>query len=118
MDILRILLTTASGAASSAVPKTVTCCTTIHIDNGTIQGNVYGGGLGDNTVAAKVNGVVHVNVGREVSPNSFTGKASFVNGSVYGCNNVNGSPQDEVHVDIYQTAHTTTDAASYTISLT
>lgn len=97
--------------------------TTIHIDNGTIHGNVYGGGLGDKEslgeghtdVAAMVYGVVHVNVGRTdgAATPTFTGKASFDDTSIYGCNNLNGSPQDQVYVDVYQTNHTEKDMASY-----
>ena len=96
---------------------------TIQIDNGTLHGNVYGGGLGDKEslgeghtdVAAMVYGVVHVNVGRTdgAATPTFTGKASFDDTSIYGCNNLNGSPQDQVYVDVYQTNHTEKDMASY-----
>lgn len=94
-------------------------------------GNVFGGGLGrkddpdtadDETVEAKVNGTVTVNIGKiegTASPdegdhtgNAYSGNAT-IQGNVYGCNNTNGSPQEDVTVNIYQTAHTTTDDVDY-----
>jgi len=91
------------------------------IDNGTIHGDVYGGGLGvkdelnsSNDVAAMVYGKVYVAVGGIGTDGvTYTGKASFDNGSIFGCNNLNGSPQDEVFVDVYQTNHTHTDSVNY-----
>ena len=111
--------------------------TTINVLNGSLKyyeyaqgnryyqegGNIYGGGLGDKAslgtghsdVAAKVWGEVHVNIGaRRVSSGSQPfGQASLVHCNVYGCNNTNGSPQQNVYVDVYQTHHTSTDEASY-----
>lgn len=88
-------------------------------------GNVFGGGLGrkddpdtadDETVEAKVNGTVTVNIGSctpngadpeqgDHTGNAYSGSAT-IQGNVYGCNNTNGSPQQNVTVNIYQTAHT------------
>ncbi len=87
-------------------------------------GNVYGGGLGrkddpstsgvDEAVEAKVYGEVTVNIGEisgtgatggDQTGNSYSGNAT-IGGSVYGCNNTNGSPQQDVTVNIYATAHT------------
>ena len=89
-------------------------------------GNVYGGGLGRKAipersiteVQAKEFGVVTVNIGSGTSSltnngDNFTGNAT-IQGNVYCCNNTNGSPQDNVIVNIYRTAHTTTDAYDYT----
>ena len=100
--------------------------TTIHIDNGTIHGNTYGGGLGDKAslgaghtdVEAKVFGKVYVIVGgtNGAATPTFFGKASFDNGSIFGCNNLNGSPQANVFVDVYQTNHTAKDVVDYTAS--
>ena len=100
--------------------------TTIHIDNGTIHGNTYGGGLGDKAslgaghtdVEAKVFGKVYVIVGGTdgAATPTFFGKASFDNGSIFGCNNLNGSPQANVFVDVYQTNHTAKDVVDYTAS--
>lgn len=71
-----------------------------------VGGNIYGGGLGNNENPAAVNGKVYVNIGEQVNATTFQGNAT-IEGSVYGCNNVKGSPQDSVFVNIYQTAHTT-----------
>ena len=78
-------------------------------------GNIYGGGLGNSTHPAKVNGVVHVNVGdftAMTSPTTnhdtlvFSGMADLVHCNVYGCNNVFGSPQHNVYVDVYNSKRT------------
>ena len=86
-------------------------------------GNVYGGGLGQKqigndpttAIAAVVKGVVTVNIGSgtvvtsgeyagyTTTPN--TGNAT-IGGNVYGCNNANGSPEQNVTVNIFKTAHT------------
>lgn len=111
------------GSALGNVNSSPSNTTTIHIDNGTIHGNVYGGGLGDKAdlgqghtdVAAKVFGVVHVYVGGtdgEAIP-TYYGKASFDNTSIFGCNNLNGSPQADVYVDVYQTNHVEKDFVDY-----
>lgn len=95
--------------------------TTVNVLNGIIQGigddpantgyygNVFGGGLGDESHPAAVNGVVHVNIGTETA----NGLASLVRCNVYGCNNQKGSPQDNVYVDVWGTTHTTTDEVDY-----
>ena len=78
-------------------------------------GNIYGGGLGDASNPATVNGVIYVKIGAApVAPATTpTGKADLRHCNVYGCNNAYGSPQENVYVDVYQTKHTTTDIASY-----
>ena len=93
--------------------------TTVNILDGFISGDVYGGGLGDKAsigtghydYPAHINGKVYVNIGAfegtlDVNgcPTGFTGNAT-IEGSVYGCNNVNGTPLDSVFVHIYSTAH-------------
>lgn len=105
--------------------------TTIHINNGSLHGNVYGGGLGykdeedsSNDVVAKVFGKVYVYVGDKDDEDNYFGKASFLGrpidggtnygSSIFGCNNLNGSPQDYVHVYVYQTNHTVKDNCTYT----
>ena len=95
--------------------------TAVNLYGGTVSGNVYGGGLGDADHAANVFGAVTVNVGAGTvnSTTGFatkTGGSATIRGSVYGCNNVNGSPKDNVTVNIYQTAHNTTNVASYRTS--
>ena len=81
-------------------------------------GNVFGGGLGEsgpaNVSKGQVNGTVTVNIGAyehtgasggDHTGNIYSGLAT-IGGSVYGCNNTNGSPQQDVTVNVYQTAHT------------
>ena len=105
------------GSALGNVNTDANNTTTVNLMNGTIVGAVYGGGLGDKAslgtghsdVEAKVFGVVCVNVGYAediLNPNTYTGQANLINCDVYGCNNLNGSPQDSVYVKVYQTAHT------------
>ena len=103
--------------------------TIVNVLNGTIArcegtdfgGSVYGGGLGSAQYPAKVNGKVFVNIGALTGPldeygfapsTSLSGNAT-IQGEVYGCNNVNGSPQDSVFVNIYKTAHGSTAATNH-----
>ncbi len=73
--------------------------TNVTLNKGTINGSLYGGGLGDNNTAANVYGPVQVNVyGGTVNKTSFAGS-----GGIYGANNVKGAPQRAVTVDIYGT---------------
>ncbi len=82
----------------------------VNILNGTVKGNVFGGGLGQktpNNYSATENGAVTVNIGSDNGDGTYSGSAT-IGGNVYGCNNTNGSPQQNVTVNIYKTAHTTT----------
>lgn len=115
--------------------------TTVNIMGGTISRDIYGGGLGRkaaaavtdpdtgevttpavDAVAATVSGTATVNIGAGTpdATNPFTEEVTGLSGSatiggnVYGCNNANGSPQEDVTVNVFKTAHTETDAASYT----
>lgn len=120
------------GSALGNVNDEDTDKTTVNILNGTLHsevetitggfkvyhgGNVYGGGLGQKepAIPAKVFGKVYVNIGSftpdavpldegDQTGNSYSGSAT-IQGNVYGCNNTNGSPQDDVTVNIYKTAH-------------
>lgn len=74
---------------------------TLNLTGGTISGNAYGGGLGRTTgraVAATV-GTSTVNVG-----SSTAAGATVINGSVFGCNNLNGYPTGAATVNVYKTA--------------
>ena len=91
--------------------------TTVNIVNGEINGDVYGGGLGqksddpDLNYEALVNGVVTVNIGASTGETpTYSGKAS-ITGEVFGCNNANGTPKDNVFVNIYMTHHTDGETA-------
>ena len=92
--------------------------TTVDILDGTVhqvnslRGNVFGGGRGEagaeNVTKGQVNGKVIVNIGAtdgEETP-TYTGNAT-IEGFVFGCNNTNGSPQDDVEVHVYMTGHNT-----------
>lgn len=70
--------------------------TYVTMNKGTINGSLYGGGLGNAGNAANVYGPVIVTVnGGTVNTTSADGS-----GAVYGCNNINGAPQRAVAVVI------------------
>ena len=70
--------------------------TYVTMNKGTINGSLYGGGLGAAGTAANVYGPVAVTVnGGSVNTTSADGS-----GAVYGCNNINGAPQRAVAVVI------------------
>ena len=66
--------------------------TSVTLNGTVVTGNVYGGGLGAAEHAANVDGPVTVTV--------TNGKAA----NVFGCNNVNGAPQQTVNVTVSGTA--------------
>ena len=82
------------------------------------KGNIFGGGNGDgegatmNGVipsgkrAANVHNAVQVNIGNS-SQYHDNSKGATIYGSVFGGNNVMGSPKGTIRVDVYSTAHTT-----------
>ncbi len=85
--------------------------TNVTLNKGTINGSLYGGGLGEGTTAANVYGpvTVTVNGGSVKDPD---GDAPDSNpGSIFGCNNVYGSPQRAVSVTVNATDPTTTDGS-------
>ena len=61
---------------------------TVTVSDGEVVRAVYGGGLGDGGHAALVNGPVQVNI------------SGGTVGSVFGCNNVNGTPKSTVQVKV------------------
>ena len=105
------------GSALGSVNTNNSNTTTINLLSGTLHGAIYGGGLGDKAsqgeghsdIAPKVNGVVQVNVGTD-NEGEYVGSASLKRATIYGGNNLNGSPQDNIYIDVYKTAHTSTDA--------
>ena len=101
------------GSALGTVNDASADLTTVNILSGSVTGNIYGGGLGAATLDANgyvasitteaiVNGTVHVNIGVD----AMTGTGATINGSVFGCNNLAGTPKGNVYVDVYKTAHT------------
>lgn len=108
---VNVTATVDSETETTTYSQTPGTTTTVEITHGTINGNVYGGGLGESigyggteNIAALVYGKVYVNIGTEPSPGSPVGNAT-INGSVFGCNNINGTPLDDVFVDVYKTFH-------------
>ena len=83
--------------------------TAVNLLGGTINNNVYGGGKGTletdgegnitGGIAATV-GNANVNLNNGVADDA---KGCVVKGSIFGCNNLNGSPQGDVTVHIYAT---------------
>ena len=87
------------GSALGTVNDAGSDKTSVTLNSGTINGSLYGGGLGDASNAATVNGAVAVTVnGGSVKKTAVEGS-----GGVYGANNINGAPQRSVTVDIYGT---------------
>ena len=110
------------GSALGTVNDAVADLTTVNINNGTIHGNIYGGGLGAATLNDKgyiasvtteaiVNGTVHVNIGTETQTSNFV----TIDGQVFGCNNLAGTPKGNVFVDVYKMAHTAANAYPTTV---
>ncbi len=113
------------GSALGVVNASTSNTTTVNVLNGTITGNVYGGGLGaatlndDNdyinykkdTTEATVKGNVQVTIGQDGgSTYLFFPHSGTSYGNIFGCNNLAGSPKGTVNVDVYETGHTPSDA--------
>lgn len=101
------------GSALGNVNNEASDITTVNFLNGTLHGDLYGGGLGNASNAAKVNGQVIVNISNEdqLATNCHIDLRET---SIFGCNNANGSPQDDVTVNIYKTDHTSDNGISGT----
>ena len=102
------------GSALGSVNNEASDITTVEFLNGTLTGNIFGGGMGDAEDASKgkVYGKIYVNIGGETQTEAQC-KIDLRNASVYGCNNTNGSPQDDVEVHIWRTKHWATDTAQF-----
>lgn len=82
-----------------------TVVTNVTLNAGTINGSLYGGGLGSSSYAADVYGPVTVTVnGGEVT-------------NVFGCNNANGEPKDTVSVIINGTKATVINSGDTTYAI-
>ena len=101
--------------------------TTVNLLGGTIGGDAYGGGLGQkkdfnggtSDIEATVYGDITVNLGDEGATKATAFNISYDDtddrdesnnfiqvvgsGRVFGCNNLNGSPQGDVTVNVYKT---------------
>ncbi|MBR3937834.1 MAG: chitobiase/beta-hexosaminidase C-terminal domain-containing protein [Bacteroidaceae bacterium] len=76
--------------------------TAVNLYGGTIDGNVYGGGLGDENVAAIVYGDVDVLLDGAALVAKYSENLPS-SGMIFGCNNVNGTPKGHVKVIVYKT---------------
>lgn len=77
------------GSALGTVNTNAQNQTNVTLNAGTVNGSVYGGGLGDQSTAADVNGAVAVTV-----------NGGSVTGGVFGGNNINGMPKSTIAVTI------------------
>ena len=92
----------AEGRTNGDDSRNGSAVTNVTLYHGTINGGLYGGGLGSSSNPAIVYGPVAVKVyGGSVRTNDGSGENG--SGGVFGCNNVNGTPQSTVNVDIYGT---------------
>ncbi|MCQ2127886.1 MAG: hypothetical protein MJZ08_00430 [Bacteroidaceae bacterium] len=83
----------------------VTGNTTVNLLNGTVN-NVYGGGLGRDAVAADAeHGIAAADAVEAIvgGNTNITLNGSVVKGSIFGCNNVNGTPKGHAKVLITTT---------------
>ena len=76
--------------------------TSVNLVGGSIAHNVYGGGLGSELSAAMVKGNATVLLNGGTSITGATNDCE-VKGTIFGCNNVNGSPTGHVLVHVYKT---------------
>ncbi len=72
---------------------TANCYTKVNFYGGTITGNIHGGGLGEVGHPADVYGPVTVTMEKGSSTNTVVN-------NVFGCNNVLGTPKEEVTVNV------------------
>ena len=99
------------GSAKGSVNNSTSNTTKVNLYKGTVNGDVYGGGLGDADNAAVVNGNIRVNLNGDADNPTGTGEC-IVTGRIFGCNNANGSPKGDAEVHIYKTVGTGTNVRS------
>ena len=83
-------------------------CINVNLKGGTIVHNVYGGCMGTRGAAAvdQVRFAVSKNIIVKLNENvDDDAKGCVVKGDIFGCNNVNSSPQGQVEVHIFKTQH-------------
>ena len=93
------------GSALGSVNTSASNTTQVNLTGGTVTRDVYGGGLGDADNAAIENGKITVTLGQAsttvdsgTGTSTTTGNSTAVGGSIFGANNVNGTPKDDVNV--------------------
>lgn len=101
------------GSAKGSVNTNTSNTTTVNLYAGTVTRDVYGGGLGyidqtdhNNDIEAIVYGTVAVNLNQN-------GGTAKVGGSIFGCNNLKGTPKGAVTVDVYGTYDTGTKPTKF-----
>lgn len=95
---------------SAELVATADKTTSVDLNAGTINGSMYGGALGQKNgvggatkdVAANVYGLDSVRVNGGIVQRRDGDAVGSYSGGIYGCNNLNGSPQNTVNVDIYR----------------
>ena len=97
-----------AGDWADAEQRSALHTTTVRLTGGDILGEAYGGGLGEDGKPAYVWGDVLVDLnGTTSSGETGTAIAGDTRGctvrQVFGCNNVNGTPQGDVTVHVYAT---------------
>ena len=97
----------AQGKTNGDASLTSGATTTVTLNAGTINGSLYGGGLGTSANPADVYGPVQVNV--------YGGKVVGENSAVYGCNNEAGAPQSTVKVTVDAQAEGTGSACTMAV---
>ena len=80
--------------------------TTVNMLGGKVHGNVYGGGLGRKAADGVTE--VYAEVGGDVN---VTVNGGAIGGSVFGCNNQNGTPRGNVLVTVLRTVNFSNPAA-------
>lgn len=94
------------GAANESITSTSTNTTTVNLHGGTIDGSAYGGGLGRKNgffgATSDKTAVVYGDVTLKLNETVGTDKC-WVKGTIFGCNNLNGTPKGHALVHIYKT---------------
>lgn len=92
---------------------------TVNLKGGEIFQNVYGGCMGTKGMSAvdqvrfAVSKKILVELNKDVDDDA---KGCVVKGSIFGCNNVNSSPQEDVTVHIYKTQNAAATQIAGTVS--
>lgn len=89
--------------------------TEVHLYGGTVGGNVFGGGLGNADTYQEVGGNTLVKLGKLNDPDDTSDNparsASVIEGSIFGCNNVNGTPRGHAKVHVIKTKERSTNSS-------
>lgn len=89
----------AKGYVNGTTVSNNTTTTQVNLNKGTVIGDIYGGGLGYIDISDNNTNDAEANVYGKVNVNVNDGTAR----DVFGCNNINGAPQQDVRVTINNT---------------